>query len=110
MNRDEQLAVIRQKCIEANSDKNWNEERQDGFGYWKAYPLPIRLADVLLAVGKKKKAVCVDSGGYIGVAQPPPFPDQGVVFVFCDFKYDLHKDDLTEQSDECLTFLAQLLN
>jgi hypothetical protein len=67
---------------------------------------PIRLADVLLAIGHIIKArgsqfgfITVDSYGCIWKGTPHE--------IACE--WNLRKNDLTEQSDECISFLAELL-
>jgi hypothetical protein len=123
MTRQEQLELIRQKCIEANPDKlaehdhkklpcqevctnrvdiyhDWNEREGGGCTYGVQLG-PIRLADVLLAIGGRnvKSYYSVHKDGHWCISN---FRD------LC--WWNLRKDDLTEQSDECIAFLADLLN
>jgi len=105
MTRDEQLQTIRTACIEANPEINepctcpkggrWDGERIcDKCGGWEYVPRPIRLADVLLAIES--------------------YPDydeavHGLLFSGpVDRRWNLHADDLTQQSDDCIAFLADL--
>src|SRR2546426_810952 len=93
MNREEKIAAIRQKCIEANPDREWVVQT-------------IRLADVLLAIEKSDndQVTFVDAAGFF-------YADylQGNGIEPQDVCWNLPKDDLNEQSEECLDFLAELL-
>jgi hypothetical protein len=64
---------------------------------------PIRLADVLLAI--------VKSPAHGKFASAGDFFDQMVEADFLKVirLYDLRQDDLAQQSDECVAFLARLL-
>jgi hypothetical protein len=135
MTRDEQLAFIRQKCLEANpeivelkfgcqlldkrsGDDKWLylhramggsmvvEHKITGIGHGKDYEFdvigrPIRLADMLLAIGNPFVEVHAN-GGIVTQTNWPGHKLQQAV-------WNLRKDDLTEQSDECIEFLADLL-
>lgn len=107
MTTQQQIDFIRQKCIEANPEINSGQFLQE----WSieeintnprvAVVRPIRLADVLLAIGKKTTH---DFGYYCC--------DNGVIAQTgsgAKANWNLRKDDLTEQSDECIIFLADLL-
>lgn len=100
MERYQQLELIRMAAIKANPDKAWdkllgNKNRR--------VSVPIRLADVLLAIQATtttKGTTLVNSYG---------------IFMDTHFNMDmnagwnLRQDDLTLQSDECIKFLADLL-
>jgi hypothetical protein len=161
MNREQQLTLIREKCIEANAeilalnfgcelerpgstrhyrvieemgwggnkDQIWinsvpfgampfprpdeeaieRREITDNNGeQWKIIGRPIRLADVLLTIGQVNIAININGMG-----------------AFCKYHiwhgeielwslnnglpWNLRADDLNEQSDECIAFLADLL-
>jgi hypothetical protein len=138
MNRDEQLTLIRQKCIKANPEitrviatdttvllgcsncaNDWyctsaeelNAALQHkgrigrtfcskkfmhlGHGRLR----PIRLADVLVAIDKRKSY-----GEYATIASNGWFH-----FDAERSWWNLRKNDLTEQSEECILFLYDLL-
>ena len=89
-NHQKKLAAIQQKCVEANPEienKRWGTER------------PIRLADVLLAVQKQ------EYGGSPEFRYTCEKLTSGAWHVH----WNLRKDDLTEQSEECISFLYDLL-
>lgn len=88
MTREQQLELIRQKCIEANPERDW----------FTPIPQPIRLADVLLAIPK-----------YLAIGNTGQFMDASDVLPDEPIYWNLRKDNLTEQGDECITFLAELL-
>lgn len=92
MNRDQHIALVWRKCIEANADE---KDR------YEIGPRAVRLADVLLAIQKARGGMWARHSGVFEV-------DQWVKDLLP--MYDLRKDDLTEQSDECVAFLAKLLN
>jgi hypothetical protein len=96
MIRQEQLDLIRAACIEANpSDTTLRDQNSwQGLQIKRNYGRPIRLADVLEAARK------------VGYGSTEEW-----LSVITDVvtRYDLRQDDLTEQSDECVSFLAQLL-
>lgn len=106
--KKENIEIIRKACVAANpqvgnydvcpcgmSDcQNFRDGRIDA---------PIRLADVLLAVPHLKPK---DHRNIVR-GQAESVGNVGFMTVICE--WNLRKDDLTEQSDECLTFLADLL-
>lgn len=100
MTRDEQLNLIRSKCIAANPDKGWVVAGLEGFNYWKNKPLPVRLADVLLAVNYDHLAPLAEE-------RRERVKDLTVAEIVS--RWNLRQDDLTEQSDECILFLSNLL-
>jgi hypothetical protein len=101
MNRDENIDKIRLACFEADSDRNWqwldasNEQ-----------PVPeyITLADILLAVVTKRESF------YYGRHQFGRRQEavSGTEYI-CDI-WDLRRDDLAAQSNECLEFIASILD
>jgi hypothetical protein len=101
MTRQEQIDLIRAACIEANpSDTTLREQNSwQGLQIKRSHGRPIRLADVLLAMDRYARTeVCVGKDGSFCVGDGPKMA-----------WWKLRKDDLTEQSDECVAFLAQLL-
>lgn len=98
MNKDEQIALIRAKCIEANPEI---EELVGGDGdpFGNGGPIiqdrPIRLTDVLLAIRQNERYDDIQVAKLVGIVGLP--------------LWNLRADDLTLQSDECITFLADLL-
>jgi hypothetical protein len=75
---------------------------------WNLKPLgrPIRLADVLSTIGNvkdKEGIVNVSHQGYFSISLPPQEHHPSL-------QWNLHTDDLTQQSDECIDFLANLLS
>jgi hypothetical protein len=104
--RPQYLQSIREACIKANPEKNWK-----GFKYGKLGVINATcgLADVLLAIWKANPAnrtnITVESSGqfiYITYDDAGAYKNAGP-------EWNLRKDDLTEQSDESLAFLADLL-
>ena len=94
--REARLEVIRQKCIEAGVSLIETFEGEER---------PIHLADVLLAIDKKGDEHHLTSEGQFALYDP----EDGNMYL-SKVWWNLRKDDLTEQSDECITFLADLLN
>jgi hypothetical protein len=100
MTRDEQLALIRQKCIDTLTTGATRSEKSV---YARHFNRPIRLADVLLGIGESDWFVNTHTGRFFKwsralgemVGQP--------------YSWDLCRDDLTQQSDECIAFLADPL-
>lgn len=111
MNKDQNLSVIREACIQANPSRTeaWEYDTGEpvGSGYMKENP--CRLADVLFALWKKNSAnrtnIVVENAG---------------TFVITTWKglkssrklgpdWALHQDSLESQSPETLLFLADLL-
>lgn len=95
--REKHLESIRRACVEAQSEKRWDTEfvrRPNGEnGYYDREI--IRLADVLVIFKTPMH-------GYARY--------QKVVEALCGrSQWNMYKDDLTEQSDECLAFISGLL-
>jgi hypothetical protein len=121
---NEKLEVIRQACIKANSEickQGWVEDKP----IRKVGSLPrsrvkrgvvcrpIRLADVLLAMGKGKPThYMVATNGLFTERKTKevtatPF---AVPFLSTGVLWNLRADDLTQQSPGCIEFLYSLLN
>ena len=65
---------------------------------------PIRLADVLLAI-RKVKGSAYDFAELLGL----DWDSDGIIEEYRDSIWNLLKDDLTQQSDETIDFLYELL-
>ena len=90
MTRDQQLEAIRAACIKANPNRHRENAR-----WWHRYePEPVRLADVLLAVTELGRPMATRSRSLIMDAL---------------VQWDLMRDDLAQQSDECVAFPYDLL-
>jgi hypothetical protein len=105
---DQHIAAIRAACIKANPEI----EKTVGWGRHGDRLIddrPIRLADVLLAIGEKAKSVGID--GFVEVDQYGTFwmSARIVENEMRQVNWNLRQDDLTLQSDECITFLASEL-
>lgn len=101
--RHQQLTLIRQKCIEANPEIA--ERRLDAEKTWDGatvniFDNKIRLADVLSALE--------NTSHYLEINQLGHFTFKGVTGGEWG-EWNLRKDDLTEQSDETILFLYDLL-
>lgn len=115
MTHTERLGAVRQKCIEANP----TIVRWGGFdlakmalgGVPESAPdevRPIRLADVLLAIGKamtRGNSYFVDADG--GFHEW--FAPQGRLDLRTVGRWNLRADDLSQQSEETIDFIASLL-
>lgn len=96
--RAAQLEAIRAKCIEANPDREWIEvgdvvNTDDSFA-------PVRLADVLFI----RKAFWSPRAASPENRRQATYEALEIVQ-----KWYLSRDNLTKQSDETITFLADLL-
>lgn len=69
---------------------------------------PIRLADVLLAINSSTPTdtayAITESGGFLQIG------DSSSIWERLDFHWNLLKDDLTLQSPETISFIAELLS
>jgi hypothetical protein len=125
MTRDQKIADIRAACIKASPEirelcTNCQERLENGkhkYGPTRIGTIgcsekhvhfrPIRLADVLLAIDKNDEVVVnVDTEGVFAYWKSPP---KGGGNYRRGATWNLRKDDLTQQSDECISFLAELL-
>ena len=95
MTRDQQLAGIRAACIQANPE------------HYKSGNMPynevVRLADVLLAAQEHFERV---KKSLIFQAMNLEVPRSQNALIEM---WKLRQDDLTQQSGECVAFLAELL-
>lgn len=95
MTREEQIKLIRRKCVEQQP-----ERALVAFG-------AVSLCDVLLAIGPDNQPVTVNT---VGVMTSYKAADDGQTPIWDkQSEWNLRKDDLTEQSDECVAFLYELL-
>lgn len=103
MNRDRQIEAIRAACIRANPEIVVNKHaqliKQDHSVEYFEQCRSIRLADVLLAIGSGVRLEEQTSSGELAIG----IAGRGWT------RWNLRKDDLAEQSDECIAFLADLL-
>lgn len=88
MNRTEQIDLIRGKCIEALSADGTRSEQSL---YARGFDRPIRLSDVLLAIQESGNGKAIS------------------YFLVADGNWNLRKDSLDEQTNETISFLADLL-
>lgn len=113
---NENLELIRQKCIEANPEIT-TEEVLICTRDWSAWtyktmteddfvmePRPIRLADVLLTIRNVKPQTNPEK-----ICLIVPVPPYHLMETECLNKWNLRKDDLNEQSEEVINFLGELL-
>lgn len=109
MTRQEQLDLIRDACIEANPDKEWI---RCAVGDCTVHISKIGLADVLFAIGKKERGhlFARADGKTVVFFVWNKFGDANCHAVEPTYKeWNLCNDDLTDQSDECVAFVAELL-
>jgi hypothetical protein len=104
MERNDQLSLIRQKCIEALCAHGTRSEQSL---YTRGFDRPIRLADVLLAITKASpnnhNRVWLKSDGRFVL-------NENGNSLHNPADWNLRKDDLTEQSEECINFIYELLH
>lgn len=105
------LDLIRQKCIEANPESFECSMGTECLHHVCKKSRPIRLADCLLAIGKIDRlnvdvpqVVFVSARGYFSM-----LTEQHTIDVNYGKQWNLKLDDLTKQSEETITFLADLL-
>ena len=103
MTRQEQIDLIRPACLEANptDSTQLDQHSWQGLQTKRKTGRPIRLADVLLAIPTLW-------------VQPKTDVGNGTRFIHSGMansgiSWNLRRDDLAEQSDECVAFLANLL-
>ena len=103
MENNDKLNFIRQKCIEANPNRSegWDEDsgRPTGSGYMDF--MPCRLADVLLVIKKMYMNGTLQKEG--------EFKNGTEWFGEIAWDWNLRSDDLTQQSEETINFLFDLL-
>lgn len=111
MTKEQNLELIRDKCVAANSKLGVAEAvvqcgKRGGLNI-VSRSRPIRLCDVLLAIGGGKTYYGVmDDGKVIHLS---PRADSNAKYVLVDARWNFREDDLTKQSEETLVFLAELL-
>ena len=99
--KEQHLQTIREACIETIEDMKLEQIGKENFRReFVARYRPIRLADVLLALETKSKQDPLN--------EYQSLHDRHGVTATLRL-WNLRKDNLTEQSDGCLEFLAQLL-
>lgn len=91
------LEIVREACVKANPNILIRDE-DDGFKTEDK----VRLADVLLTIGKVDVVVAVDVTG--------SFWRIGEQKLLKSYAWNLRQDNLEEQSEECLQFLGTLLS
>jgi hypothetical protein len=114
MTRDQQRELIRRKCIEANpeiqtyrSPCQCKDHGNCPFADHARVGRPIRLADVL-CVAEARTHKEVEGGNPEEQAESFETFRRDIFANVC-VEWDIYHDDLTQQSDECVAFLAQLL-
>lgn len=114
-NRQEKLEAVRAACVKANPDivvdEIGHENGEQAPEIERVYR-EVRLADVLLAIQEESGAHALPSEEDGGSTESMKYNAQ----VWRDrrwsetlYGWNLRRDDLTEQSDECIDFLYQLL-
>jgi hypothetical protein len=100
-------SAVQKKFWVANRSIRGVDSFREGNGDWGIIGRPIRLCDVLLAIDKSvvKEAYSFKmyANGYMWLEN---IPDGGTRQ---DAIYNLRADDLTQQSEECISFLYELL-
>lgn len=95
---NKKLQLIREKCIAANPHRkegwDWDSGRPEGSGYMDH--APCRLADVLLAIETSEGKV------YDRAVNESMATALNI--------WNLRADDLEKQSEDTITFLAELLS
>jgi len=111
---NEKLELIRQKCIEANPEilETLSLSENAEIIHTRTISRPIRLADVLLAIREKDVVISAfqsDEGACFGkvVDGNTNYDDRFEVDWSLAF-WNLRKDDLNEQSQETISFIASL--
>jgi hypothetical protein len=115
--RDQHISAIREACIKANPElwKKGDIVYRKIEKHGASVESDIRLADVLLAIKQKdvdlEKKIEDVSGR--GGAKATYLYSTLMRFAHMDASnaefWNLRQDDLTQQSDECIAFLADLL-
>lgn len=103
---NDKLQLIREKCIAANpkietiNDCSCRFCSKDNHQTIKLFGRPLRLADVLLVIQIKNNEQYKDERAL--------YATRGDVHLVVTF-WDLHNDDLEQQSEETINFLYELL-
>ena len=108
--REQMIGDIRAACIKANPEKVWRIHDDSEIGHMET---TIRLADVLAALREVDGDLGIDKDGlFIQPGKPKYLGGYGWED-FAKGKWDtppvwnLYKDDLTQQSDETIRFIAE---
>jgi hypothetical protein len=115
MTTQQKLDFIRGKCVEANLDKMWTWKCRQPHGFQnkllcgRTHTEPIGLADMLLASEKEWATLFFAGGGLIDGKPPRERLPEGLRLYQIVRKWNLLKDDLTQQSEETIGFLYELL-
>lgn len=119
MTREHQLETICAVCVKANSGiyvRHGNLCDPYEYGVYATHRMcdtrPIRLADVLLALESKHREdyAIVSNGFFLTWRSDNRFGQDGDwKGANTEARWNFRKDDLSEQSDECIAFLAELL-
>lgn len=102
---NDKIETIREACIKANADL----VELNGA---EIPSRPIRLADVLLAIEEDKQVVISkeDDGAYFGkVSNGDTRYEHDISIRWSPAFWNLRADDLTQQSEETINFLYDLL-
>lgn len=112
---NDNLEIIRKAVIAANPEiRNWSDcfvhnpllqGGADGDSC-QCKIRPIRLADVMLAIQHQR---VLENGGKIPTSASKIFETTGKINELIWLRWNLRKDSLEEQSEECLQFLGTLL-
>lgn len=132
MTRDTDIAKIRKAAVAANPEieqyqptsisesfaflaelidlrtKNGSQQQHDSdfVRSFFAFDRPIRLADVLLAIGADEKAIAISGLGYFMELK---VENGEWITETRHVQWNLKKDNLEDQSPECIHFIAELL-
>lgn len=108
--RQENLKLIREKCIAANPDIENGCRCNACIAHEccadKRY---ISLADVLAASRSLEGSLAVDKDGLFIIPTMPKLGGWQAAIQYCPV-WNIYKDNLEDQSDDCINFLAYLLS
>lgn len=117
MTTQDQIQLIREKCIEANPEIATKRLVGDKYEVTEEFVScrPIRLADILLAINKNPEDYSIGTDGRF--MKMTWFPNGGFNMEWVKesngvlaIGWNLLKDDLSLQSPETIQFLYQLLS
>jgi hypothetical protein len=101
---NDKLQFIREKCIAANPEIRVDDHCFCG----RTFDRPIRLADVLLAIGKHLEiAYACDEAGWFWKDNDEGDGDWNLIG--SSGRWNLRADDLEKQREETINFLYKLL-
>ncbi len=120
MTRDQQLELIRRKCIEGKPEivdqHSIDCDMDESGGFVRRHRgcvvRAIRLSDLLFALesNHREDYAIISNGFFLTWRTDNRFGQDGDwKLASTEAHWNLRKDDLTEQSDECVAFLADLL-